>query len=70
MLVLFATFMSSLKELVEREQLKVLLVRTIGFLVQSENISPTLRADARILTGIYEKIFEESPDLRQNTRKS
>ncbi|KAJ5471515.1 hypothetical protein N7530_008872 [Penicillium desertorum] len=70
MLVLSAIFMSSLKELVEPEQLKRLLVRTIGFLIQSENISPTLRADARILTKIYEKIFNEPPDLNQATRMS
>ncbi|OQD71222.1 hypothetical protein PENPOL_c001G07584 [Penicillium polonicum] len=65
MLVLSATFMSSLQELVEPEQLERLLVRTIGFLVQSENISPTLRADARILTQIYKKIFGYPPDLTQ-----
>ncbi|OQE64976.1 hypothetical protein PENNAL_c0217G07760, partial [Penicillium nalgiovense] len=70
MLVLSATFMSSLKELVEPEQLKRLLVRTIGFLIQSENISPTLRADARILVEIYEKVFNEPPDLKQATRMS
>ncbi|KAJ5051290.1 hypothetical protein NUH16_003071 [Penicillium rubens] len=70
MLVLSASFMSGLKELVEPEQLKSLLVRTIGFLIQSENISPTLRADARILTEIYEKIFNEPPDLKQATRMS
>ncbi|CAG8904335.1 unnamed protein product [Penicillium nalgiovense] len=68
MLVLSASFMSGLKELVEPEQLKRLLVRTIGFLIQSENISPTFRADARILTEIYEKIFNEPPDLKQATR--
>ncbi|CAG8034452.1 unnamed protein product [Penicillium nalgiovense] len=68
MLVLSATFMSSLKELVDSEQLKRLLLRTIGFLIQSEKLSPTLRADARILTEIYEKIFNESPDLEQATR--
>ncbi|CAP99930.1 Pc22g26420 [Penicillium rubens Wisconsin 54-1255] len=70
MLVLSATFMSCLKELVEPEQLKRLLVRTISFLIQSENISPTLRADARILTEIHEKIFNEPPDLQQATRMS
>ncbi|KAJ5848937.1 hypothetical protein N7534_008255 [Penicillium rubens] len=52
------------------QQLKRLLVRTIGFLIQSENISPTLRADARILVEIYEKIFNEPPDLKQATRMS
>jgi hypothetical protein len=39
LLVLSATFMSCLKELVEPEQLKRLLVRTISFLIQSENAS-------------------------------
>jgi hypothetical protein len=70
MLVLSATYISSLKELVEPEQLKRLLARTIWFLIQNENISPTLRADARILTEIYMKIFSEPPDLRQGTRMS
>ncbi|KAJ5481452.1 hypothetical protein N7475_000264 [Penicillium sp. IBT 31633x] len=70
MLVLSATFMSCLKELVEPEQLKRLLVRTISFLIQSENISPTLHADARILTEIHEKIFNKPPDLKQATRMS
>lgn len=65
MLVLSATYVSSLQELVEPEQLERLLVRTIGFLVQSENISPTLRADAQILTQIYKKIFGYPPDLTQ-----
>ncbi|KAJ5791330.1 transcriptional regulator family: Fungal Specific TF [Penicillium psychrosexuale] len=70
MLVLSATFMSSLNELVEPEQLDRLLVRTIGFLIQSENISPTLRADARILTEIYTMIFHHPPDLRRVTSMS
>jgi hypothetical protein len=70
MLVLSAAFMSSLKELVEPEQLKRLLVRTISFLIQNENISPTLRADARILTEIHEKIFNKPPDLKQAARMS
>lgn len=65
MLVLSATYMSSLKELVDTQLLERLLRRTIGFLVQSENISPTLRADARILTEIYIKIFNCAPDLTQ-----
>ncbi|CAI7640529.1 unnamed protein product [Penicillium glandicola] len=67
MLVLSATYMSSLKELVEEDQLDRLLSRTIGFLVQSENISPTLRADARILTEIYHKIFDRDPKLTPPT---
>ncbi|KGO65745.1 hypothetical protein PEX1_083360 [Penicillium expansum] len=70
MLVLSATFISSLQELVEPEQLDRLLVRTIGFLIQSENISPTLRADARILTEIYQKIFDRAPDLSQASMSS
>lgn len=57
MLVLSATYMSELNELVERPVLERLLRRTIMFLLFSKNISPTLRADARILTEMYEKIF-------------
>ncbi|KAJ6065751.1 hypothetical protein N7444_001404 [Penicillium canescens] len=64
MLVLSATYMSSLRELVDTEILDRLLRRTICFLAQNENISPTLRADARILTEIYHKIFDKEPDLR------
>ncbi|KAL4889784.1 hypothetical protein BDV59DRAFT_204975 [Aspergillus ambiguus] len=59
MLVLSATYMSSLSELVDRNDLERLLKRTINFLLQSRYISPSLRADARILTEIYEKIFGE-----------
>jgi hypothetical protein len=59
MLVLSATYMSCLSELVDRNVLQKLLKRTIKFLLQSRYISPTLRADARILTEIYEKIFGE-----------
>ena len=57
MLVLSATYMSSLSGLVDRSKLEELLRRTIKFLLQSHNISPSLRADARILTEVYEKIF-------------
>ncbi|KAE8155544.1 hypothetical protein BDV40DRAFT_118323 [Aspergillus tamarii] len=57
MLVLSATYMSNISELVDRDELERLLKRTINFLLQSRYISPTLRADARILTEIYEKIF-------------
>ncbi|KAJ5087998.1 hypothetical protein N7456_011614 [Penicillium angulare] len=57
MLVLSATYMSELNELVERPVLEALLRRTIRFLLHSKNISPTLRADARILTEIYEQVF-------------
>ena len=63
MLVLSATYMSSLSDLVERDTLERLLKRTIKFLLKSENISPTLRADAKILEQIYEKIFGQLPDL-------
>ena len=57
MLVLSATYTSSLSELIQRSTFERLLKRTICFLLRSENISPTLRADARILSEIYEKIF-------------
>lgn len=63
MLVLAATYNSSLHELVDRSKLERLLKRTIKFLLRSKNISPTLRADARILTEIYEKIFGTTPEL-------
>lgn len=62
MLVLAATYMSSLSELVDRNVLQRLLRRTIDFLLKSKNISPSLRADAEILTEIYKKIFGESPN--------
>ena len=61
MLVLSATYMSSLSELVNRGDLQRLLKRTIDFLLKSKNISPSLLRDAEILTGIYHKIFNESP---------
>lgn len=60
MLVLSATYMSSLHELVDRDVLEKLLKRTIGFLLRNRNISPTLRADAQILSDIYQRIFGES----------
>ena len=63
MLVLSATYMSTLSELVDRNTLERLLKRTIRFLLRSENISPTLRADARILTEIHTKIFGAPPML-------
>ncbi|KAJ5151048.1 uncharacterized protein N7482_010300 [Penicillium canariense] len=65
MLVLSATYNSSLSELVERPTLQRLLKRTIRFLLRSQNISPTLRADARILTEIYTKIFHHAPNLNE-----
>lgn len=66
MLVLSATYNSSLSDLVDRSTLERLLKRTIRFLLRSQHISPTLRADARILTEIYTKIFYRPPDLTEN----
>ncbi|OJK03368.1 hypothetical protein ASPACDRAFT_49574 [Aspergillus aculeatus ATCC 16872] len=60
MLVLSATYMSSLSELVDRNDLERLMKRTIRFLLQSREISPSLRADAKILSEIYEKIFGDT----------
>jgi hypothetical protein len=51
--------MSSLSELVDRDVLEKILKRTISFLLQSRYISPSLRAYARTLTELYEKIFGE-----------
>lgn len=67
MLVLSATQQSNL-DYVSKDLLGPLLRRTINFLLRSQHISPTLRADARILTEIYEKIFEETfkPDVPVN----
>jgi hypothetical protein len=59
MLMLSATYMSCLSELVDRNVLEKLLKQTIKFLLQSRYISPSLRADAQILAKIYEKIFRE-----------
>ncbi|KAJ5715201.1 uncharacterized protein N7483_012382 [Penicillium malachiteum] len=56
-LSLSAIYTSFLSELVPRATLHHLLCRTIKFLLCSEEISPTLRADARILTEIHEKLF-------------
>ncbi|CDM33279.1 transcriptional regulator family: Fungal Specific TF [Penicillium roqueforti] len=67
MLVLSATYMSSLSKLVAEHDLERILKRTIGFLVQNGNISPTIRADARMLTEIYQKIFHRAPDLNNYT---
>lgn len=63
MLVLSATYNSSLSELVKRSTLERLLKRTIRFLLRSQNISPTLRADAHILSDIYTKIFNHPLNL-------
>lgn len=61
MLVLAATYHSELKELIEGHVLMRLLRRTIKFLLRNEHISPTLRADAKILTEIYEETFPDDP---------
>jgi hypothetical protein len=60
MLVLSATYMSSLSELVDRADLQRLLRRTIDFLLRNKNISPTLLGDAKLLSEIYRKIFNET----------
>ena len=54
-----------LSELVDRSTLKRLLKRTIRFLLRRQITSPTLRADAHILTEIYAKIFHHPPDLNE-----
>ncbi|PCG98295.1 Hypothetical protein PENO1_058760 [Penicillium occitanis (nom. inval.)] len=59
MLVLSATYMSDLRPLVLRDTLEYLLRRTIKFLAMYKDISPTLMADAQILSGIYYKIFKK-----------
>ncbi|EED21828.1 C6 finger domain protein, putative [Talaromyces stipitatus ATCC 10500] len=59
MLVLSATYMSNLSELVNAKDLEYLLQRTIKFLAMYKDISPTLMADAQILSGIYYKIFKK-----------
>lgn len=59
MLVLSATYMSDLRPLVRRDTLEYLLRRTIKFLAMYKDISPTLMADAQILSGIYYKIFKK-----------
>lgn len=66
MLVLSATYKSCLRDLVDSVTLERLLKRTIRFLLRSQHISPTLRADARILTEIYIEIFHRPPDLTEN----
>jgi hypothetical protein len=69
MLVLSATYMSGLRELVDAELLKRLLRRTVGFLTQSKNISPTLRADAHILTEVYQNIFHHALEMSPQAAK-
>ncbi|OQE31397.1 hypothetical protein PENSTE_c001G00821 [Penicillium steckii] len=58
MLVLSAVYDSPIHHLVEGSILEPLLERTIRFLLRNGSISPTLRADARILSEIHERIFE------------
>ena len=62
MLVLSATYMSSLSELVDCSTLEQLLERTIHFLWQNKHISPSLQIDALILVDVYVKIFSKPPD--------
>lgn len=57
MLVLSATYMSNLAELLNGALLKHLLQRTFRFLLKNGHNSPSLRTDAQILTEIYQKIF-------------
>lgn len=61
MLVLSATYMSSLSELVDYNVLDRLLKRTISFLRQSKHTSPSLQTDALILEIVYKKIFSKRP---------
>lgn len=70
MLVLSATYNSGLSQLVDRDTLERLFSRTIRFLLRRQNISPTLRADARILTEIYTKIFPHEPNLNDTELSS
>ncbi|KAJ5790047.1 uncharacterized protein N7518_007058 [Penicillium psychrosexuale] len=60
MLVLSATYMSNLRELVDRDLLQRLLEGTIRFLQHTGSGSPSLQADMEILTEIYGKIFTPS----------
>ena len=59
MLVLSTTYTSSLSKLVDCNVLEWLLTHTIHFLLQSQNISPSLQADAFILMEVYKKIFSQ-----------
>jgi hypothetical protein len=61
MLVLSATYVSPFGELVNRDDLDRLLIRTITFLEKNRSISPTLRKDAEILRRIYFRIFQTEP---------
>lgn len=57
MLVLLATFMSPFQELVARDRLDERLIRTIDFLWNYRNISPSLKQDAEILRSIQQRVF-------------
>lgn len=59
MLVLSATYMSNISRLVDADELERLLQCTIKFLAMYKDISPTLMADAQILSRIYYKIFKK-----------
>lgn len=61
MLVLSATYVSPLSDLVNRNDLDRLLRRTICFLEKIQNVSPTLQKDAEILRATYFKIFRTEP---------
>lgn len=63
MLVLAATYNSSLSELVDRTTLDRLFKRTIRFLLRYGSTSAVLSADTRILNQIYWKIFGGPPVL-------
>ncbi|KAI1979758.1 hypothetical protein LOZ53_006733 [Ophidiomyces ophidiicola] len=58
-LVLAATYTSRFSNFVDRERLRQLIDRTIKFLLQARNISPSLLKDAHILTQIRYKLFDQ-----------
>jgi hypothetical protein len=67
-LVLAGTYNSELSCLVDGAELEKLLDRTIRFLKLSEEISPTLKCDAKILEHIRVTLFHNpkaSPDAAQ-----
>jgi hypothetical protein len=57
MLVLAGTYNSELSSLVDGTELERLLDRTIRFLKLSEEISPTLKRDGKILEHIRVTLF-------------
>jgi hypothetical protein len=59
MLVLAGTYNSELSSLVDGAELERLLDRTIRFLKLSEEISPTLKCDAKILEHIRVTLFRK-----------